>query len=263
MVCNDDGFDSPGIRILVDAVRKFTDDVWTVSPSTNQSARSRAYSIARDIRVRQFSERTFAVDGTPVDCAIIGLNGLIPGKRPDLVLSGVNEGTNLAEDIPASGTIGACLEAADQGVPAIAFSQVGTYKETEGGDWLAAKTILPELLPKLVSNLGATLPVLNVNFPQLETIEQFKGVKVTASGRRPISVQVDKKDNPNPSEYTFYFDLLRDDRATHSDSDIHYAFEKFVTVTPLVQSLTDYAGLSVINLEPLTVNFDKQTARKT
>jgi len=248
MVCNDDGFESEGIRILLDTIRSFSDDVWLVAPNTNQSARSRAYSIAQDVRVRQLDDRRFAVDGTPVDCAIVGLNGLIPGRRPDLVLSGVNEGTNLAEDIPVSGTIGACMEAVDQGIPAIAFSQVGTYQASEGGTWLATQEYLHELLPKLVGNLGPELPLLNVNFPQLKSREDLRGIKIVPSGRRPPAINVMNKVGNNADETIYYFDLLREDRGTYPDSDIHLALNGYVTITPLAWSPTNYSGLTRVEL---------------
>lgn len=248
LICNDDGFDSEGIRILLEAARRLSDDVWLAAPASNQSARSRAYSIARDVTVQQLDERRFAVAGTPVDCAIVGLNGLIPGKRPDLVLSGVNEGTNLAEDIPASGTIGACLEAVDQGVPAIAFSQVGTYKASEEGSWLAAESLLPDLLPKLAAQLGPDVPMLNVNFPQLRSADALKGVKVTASGRRKDPVHVQQKAGGTPGESIFYFDLLRDDVPRAPEGDIHFALDGYVTVTPLSWTLTNQQGLDRIDL---------------
>lgn len=249
MVCNDDGIQSRGIEILLNAIRAFTDDVWLVAPEKNQSARSRAYSIARDVHVQRQAPRRFAVSGTPVDCAIVGLNGLIPGKRPDLVLSGVNEGTNLAEDIPASGTIGACLEAVDQGIPAIAFSQVGTYSTDRDGSWLAAETQLPDLLPGLVANIGPTVPMLNVNFPQIRHSDQWRGTKVTASGKRPGPVHLTRRAGAVEGAQVFHYDILRDDRADYPDCDIYYAMEGYTTVTPLVWSLTHHAALDRITLD--------------
>jgi 5'-nucleotidase len=248
MICNDDGYDSEGIGILFEAAKQISDDVWLVAPATNQSARSRAYSIARDVRVQQLDARRYTVEGTPVDCAIIGLNGLLPGRRPDLVLSGVNEGTNLAEDIPTSGTIGVCLEAVDQGVPAIAFSQIGTYKAVEGGSWLASQFLLPLLLPKLVTNLKPEVPMLNVNFPQLNSGEDLKGIKVTHSGRRTEAVHVQKRKGDKMGESIYYFDLLRDDLPRDPEGDIHFALDGYVTITPLASDLTNTTGLGRINL---------------
>jgi 5'-nucleotidase len=139
LLVNDDGIESPGLAVLERAVRGFTGDVWTVAPRENQSARGRAYTLRRPVDCQRLAERRFAVEGTPVDCVLVALNGLIAGRRPDLVLSGVNQGTNLGEDIPASGTVGACLEAAEQGVPGIAFSQVGAYRAADDAVWASAE----------------------------------------------------------------------------------------------------------------------------
>lgn len=249
MVCNDDGYTGEGIKILLDLARQMSKDVWLVAPESNQSARGRAYSIDREVHVTQMGEREFSVRGTPVDCTIIGLNGLIPGKRPDLVLSGVNEGTNLAEDIPASGTIGACLEAVDQGIPALAFSQVGSYKASERGTWLAAESILPDLLPKLAAQLGPEVPMLNVNLPQLRSLDELKGIKVVASGRRKAPVYVKQKVSSKDGGQIFHYDLLREDVAREPYGDIFFAMNGFVTVTPLVSNLTSSRGLGCITID--------------
>ena len=123
VVVNDDGIDAHGLSILEHAARHCCEDVWVVAPAENQSGRGRALSWRQNVQVEPRGERRFAVHGTPADCVLIALNGLLGAQGADLVLSGINAGSNLANDIGSSGTVGACFEAAERGVPAIAFSQ--------------------------------------------------------------------------------------------------------------------------------------------
>ena len=232
LLVNDDGIDSAGLALLERAARGFTDDVWTIAPRENQSARGRAFTLRRPVGCRRLSERRFAIDGTPVDCIIVALNGLIPGRRPDLVLSGVNQGTNLGEDIPASGTVGACLEAAEQGVPAIAFSQVGVYRNSDEAAWASAAHHLPGLLPKLVAALEHPEMVLNVNFPRLDATGGIAGLSEVPAGRRkgPVMVETHKGDGNGA---TFVYDDLRANDPVSPDCDIDRAYAGHITITPL------------------------------
>jgi len=233
LLVNDDGIESAGLALLEHTARGFTDDVWTVAPRDNQSARGRAYTLRRPVGCRRLAERRFAVEGTPVDCVLVALNGLIPGRRPDLVLSGVNQGTNLGEDIPASGTVGACLEAAEQGVPGLAFSQVGAYRDSDEAAWACAEQHLPGLLPKLVSALDHHEMVLNVNFPRLGADGEIAGTCVVPAGRRKGPVMIETHEDDGNGTSTFYYDDLRahDPRAPHCDIDRAYAGH--ITITPL------------------------------
>lgn len=243
LLVNDDGIESPGLAVLERAVRGFTGDVWTVAPRENQSARGRAYTLRRPVDCRRLAERRFAVEGTPVDCVLVALNGLIAGRRPDLVLSGVNQGTNLGEDIPASGTVGACLEAAEQGVPGIAFSQVGAYRDAGDTVWASAERHLPGLLPKLAAALGHHEMVLNVNFPRLGADGTIAGTCVVPAGRRKGPVMIETHQDDGNGTATFVYDELRahDPRAPHCDIDRAYAGH--ITITPLKLDPTHEARL--------------------
>ncbi len=238
LLVNDDGIDSAGLALLERTVRRFTDDLWTVAPRENQSARGRAFSLRRPVDCRRLAERRYAIDGTPVDCVLIALNGLIPGRRPDLVLSGVNQGTNLGEDIAASGTVGACLAAAEQGVPGIAFSQVGAYLDPDGTAWTCAEQHLPGLLPKLVAMLGDHETVLNVNFPRLGAGSELAGTCVVPAGRRkgPVMVETHKDDGNGGT--TYFYDQLRAEDPMSPDCDIDRAHAGHITITPLKLDLT-------------------------
>ena len=123
LVTNDDGYDAEGIKLLTEIAESLAKEVWVVAPSEENSGAGHSLTVRRSIDVSQLSDRKFSVDGTPTDCVIIALNQLMRDSKPDLVLSGINRGVNIAEDVTYSGTIGAAYEAAIAGVRAIAFSQ--------------------------------------------------------------------------------------------------------------------------------------------
>lgn len=243
LVVNDDGIESAGLALLARAARGFTDDVWVVAPRRNQSARGRAYTLARPVECHHLDARRVAVEGTPVDCVLIALNGLIPGRRPDLVLSGVNQGTNLGEDIGASGTVGACLEAAEQGVPAIAFSQVGAYPAPLDAHWACAERHLPDLLPDLVAALADRRSVFNVNFPRLDEGAEAAGTAVVPAGRREGALLVQALEHDGDGRRSFFYDQLRPDVPAAPHCDIERVQAGYITVTPLTHGLTDETRL--------------------
>ena len=149
LVTNDDGIHAPGLKVLERIAKRLSRDVWVVAPETEQSAASHALTLRRPLRVRRLAARRFSVDGTPTDCALLGLRRIVPGRRPDLVLSGVNHGGNLGEDVTYSGTVAAALEATLLGVRAVAFSQV------RSGDgpvhWATAEHFAPGILARLAA----------------------------------------------------------------------------------------------------------------
>ena len=123
LVTNDDGVHAPGLKVLEAIARQLSDDVWVIAPETDQSGVSHSLSLNDPLRLREISSRHFAVKGTPTDCVIMGTRHVMNGSRPDLVLSGVNRGQNVAEDVTYSGTVAGALEGAILGVPSIALSQ--------------------------------------------------------------------------------------------------------------------------------------------
>src|SRR5918911_804563 len=123
LVTNDDGINAPGLRVLQDLARQLSEDVWVVAPETNQSGASHSLTLHEPLRCRQIDERAFAVRGTPTDCVIMAVRHVLLEHGPDLVLSGVNLGGNLAEDINYSGTIAGAFEGTQLGIRSIALSQ--------------------------------------------------------------------------------------------------------------------------------------------
>lgn len=123
LITNDDGIDAPGLKVLEDIARQFSDDVWVFAPDDNCSGYGRSLTLGKDLNVTHHDHQRMTCDGTPTDCMILAINHFMKDHKPDLVLSGVNLGMNIADDITCSGTIGAAWEAAVHNVPAIAMSQ--------------------------------------------------------------------------------------------------------------------------------------------
>ena len=139
LVSNDDGIDTPGIKVLERVARGLSKDVWVVAPETQQSAASHSLTLHRPLRLRKISRRRYAVNGTPTDCVFLAFNKILADGPPDLVLSGVNDGPNVGEDVTYSGTIAAAMEATLFGAPAVAFSQA--YGDDRKHHWGTAEAV--------------------------------------------------------------------------------------------------------------------------
>ena len=244
VVVNDDGIDAPGLSILERAARQCCEDVSVVAPAANQSGRGRALSWRQDVQVEPRGEMRFAVHGTPADCVMIALSGLLDGRGVDLLLSGVNAGSNLANDIGSSGTVGACFEAAERGVPAIAFSQ--RHAGTSGPNrWACAEQLTAQLLPRLFEALGSSRRVLNVNFPALSNGEAVAGLEVTHSGSREGPTSIEEKLSQR-GRRVFHIYTIREDEPNEPDCDLDLALRGYVTVTPLSLDQTRYEDLAAM-----------------
>ena len=242
VVVNDDGIDAHGLSILENAARRCCDDVWVVAPAENQSGRGRALSWRQNVQVEQRGERRFAVHGTPADCVLVALNGLLGARDADLVVSGVNAGSNLANDIGCSGTVGACFEAAERGVPAIAFSQRHAGRG-ERNLWACAEGLTAHLLPRLFDALCSPRRALNVNFPSLADGEVVAGVEVAHSGWREGPISIEEKP-PAHGRRVFHIYTIREDEPNEPDCDLDLVSRGYVTVTPLGLDQTRHEDLA-------------------
>ena len=242
VVVNDDGVEAHGLSILERAARHCCEDVWVVAPAGNQSGRGRALSWRQNVHVEPRGERRFAVHGTPADCVLVALNGLLGVRGADLVLSGVNAGSNLANDIGSSGTVGACFEAAELGVPAIAFSQ----RQAGGGErhrWDCAEGLTAHLLPRLFDALCSTRRVLNVNFPALVDGDAVAGLKVTHSGWREGPTSIEERPSTR-GRRVFHIYTIREDEPNEPECDLDLVRRGYVTVTPLGLDQTRHEDLA-------------------
>src|SRR3984885_1041043 len=183
LVTNDDGIHAPGLAVAEEIARALSDDVWVVAPETEQSGASHSLTLALPLRLRQIDSRHFAVSGTPTDCVMMAIAELMADAQPTLVLSGVNRGANLADDVTYSGTIAGAMEGTALGVPSIALSQAFT-----GGrdvDWSSAKMHGPRVIEKLISIGWPADVLMNVNFPD-GSADAVRGVEVTEQGKRDL-----------------------------------------------------------------------------
>lgn len=243
LLTNDDGIHAPGLAALERIARTLSDDVWIVAPETDQSGLAHSLTLNNPLRLRKVSDRHFAVNGTPTDCVIMGIQEVMGGK-PDLVLSGVNSGANMADDVTYSGTVAGAMEGALQGVRAIAMSQAYIFDGERKVPWDIAEAHAPALLDKL---LGVELPAntfLNVNFPN-GSAGEVKGVEVTAQGKLAFGMIAEqRRDGRGFPYYWLRFDGRKSD--LKPGTDVNALSEGFISVTPLKLDLTDHAARDAV-----------------
>jgi len=231
LVSNDDGHFSEGIRALAEAMAPLG-EVWVVAPDREQSASSHALSLFRPLRLEKVRERWYSVDGTPSDCSYLAINHLLRDRRPDIMVSGINHGANLADDVTYSGTVAAAMEATLLGVPSIAFSLVsrGQFDFTHAARF--ARSLVQVALGK--SLRPGTL--LNVNIPG--GVEP-RGYAVTNLGKHSYGNDVIEKDDPRGRKY-YWIGGTSFSHQDISGSDCNAVFhDRRVSVTPLHLDLTD------------------------
>jgi len=235
LVTNDDGIHAEGLAALERIAAKLSDDVWVCAPEYEQSGASRALTLSEPIRVRDVGPRRFAATGTPTDCVMLAIDELIEGPRPDLVLSGVNRGPNLAEDVTMSGTVAGAIEAMALGVPGIALSQAGA---PDAPDFFApAEVFAPGVISRLVETGWPADVVMNLNFPPRPPNE-ITEVEVTRQGFRDVKVRhAEKRTDLRGRDYYWVgFHPLRSEPA--DGTDLRAFYEGRISVTPLHIDLT-------------------------
>lgn len=235
LVTNDDGYLAAGIRVLADAMRE-VGDVDVVAPDREQSATSHSLTMHYPLRVRHPEERLAVVDGTPTDCVMLAVGELLADK-PDVVVSGINHGANLGDDVLYSGTVAAAMEATILGIPAIAVSHVGR----EHDDLPRWRDPLVRLIGQIVRR--SDIPpdtVLNINLPPVKP-EDVQGVRVTSLARRAYIGSLTRARDPNGREY-FWIGGGESKWWGRSELDTDYDAVRsgFISITPLHLDLTNY-----------------------
>jgi 5'-nucleotidase len=242
LLSNDDSVNATGFGVLERIAGAISDDVWVCAPETEQSGASHSLTIHRPLRLRQLGERRFAVDGTPTDCVLLAVNHLLADRKPDLVLSGVNHGRNIAEDVTYSGTIAAAMEATLLGIRSIALSQ--EFAEGSPPNWDAAETWGPEVVRRAISVAWPRGVLVNVNFPALPAGE-VKGISIVAHGNRKIGDELTERRDPRGRAY-FWIGTTRNDEALPPDTDAHTLADGRIAVTPLYLDLTHYPTIETL-----------------
>jgi 5'-nucleotidase len=232
LVSNDDGHFSEGLRALVDAVSPLG-EVWVVAPDREQSAASHSISLHRPLRMKEVRPRWYSVDGTPTDCAYLALNHILKDARPHLMVSGINHGANLADDVTYSGTVAAAMESALLGVPSIAFSLVARRHF----DFTAAARFARALAGAALERPLPPRMLLSVNVPG--DVAEPRGYRLTRLGKHTYGYEVVENTDPRGRKYYW----IGGTEYQHEDipgSDCNAVFlEKAISVTPLHLDLSD------------------------
>ncbi|WP_374764017.1 5'/3'-nucleotidase SurE [Yunchengibacter salinarum] len=237
LVCNDDGINAPGIALLEKIARRFSDDVWIIAPESEQSGAGHSLTLTHPLRIREVAAKRWAVQGTPTDCIMMAVGKIMKDCPPTLVLSGINRGGNLGEDITYSGTVSVAMEATLAGIPAIALSQC--IRPGQKTRWETAETMAPKVIQSLIEAHWDEGVLMNVNFPAFPP-EEVAGIQVTEQGRREInSNNIEERTDPRGFTY-YWFGLGREVGMPGHETDLKAAREKRISVTPLHMDLTHH-----------------------
>src|SRR3954464_6522641 len=244
LITNDDGVNARGLRLLESVVRQFSDDIWVVAPSEEQSGAGHSLTLTTPVRLRKHDERRFSVTGTPTDAVMLALAHVMKDSPPDVILSGINRGANLAEDVTYSGTVSAAMEGAMAGVPSIALSQA--YAKEGMGDtvpFAAAEAWAERVLAPLIGGGMPARTLVNVNFPALPP-EAVKGVRVAPQGRHDYArLRIVQRTDPRGYDY-FWFGLAPMVETPGHLTDLEVVADGYVAVTPLHLDLTHVPSLA-------------------
>lgn len=235
LIVNDDGIDGAGIKLLEEMACAISDDVWVVAPDEERSGTGHAISISHPIRYTQRGERHFSVRGTPADCALLGINTFLEGRKPDILLSGINSGPNLAEDVHYSGTCAAAIEGALLGIPSLALNQMRSYGNPP--HWETSQAFLPGIIDQLLGLEWRPGTFMNINVPNV-TPEEITGVRVTRQGQRlpggfmPVQ-RVDERTVPY-----FWVKISPNPPELEDGTDLHAVAHGAISVTPMRLDMT-------------------------
>ncbi|MFM5932131.1 MAG: 5'/3'-nucleotidase SurE [Novosphingobium sp.] len=245
LLTNDDGINAPGLNVLERIARQISDDIWICAPAEEQSGAGHSLTLTRPIRLNQHAERRFSVTGTPTDSVTMALKKIMPDK-PDLILSGVNRGANLGDDVTYSGTVSAAIEGALAGIPSIALSQV--YSKEGMADAVpfdAAEAWGAKVLKPLIDLPFAPRTLVNVNFPPLSAGE-VKGIRVVRQGFHDYARgSVVEGTDPRGYRY-FWFGLHGIEHTKGHESDLEAIDDGYIAVTPLQLDLTHEASIAML-----------------
>ncbi len=246
LLTNDDGIHAPGLEVLEDITRELAGEVWVCAPSEEQSGAGHSLTLHHPVRLQEHGDRRYAVTGTPTDAVNLALRKLFADGLPDLVISGVNAGENLGDDITYSGTISAAMEAALAGVPAIALSQ--SMRPRGGGEqhgFAATNGWAARVLGPLIRVPMARRTLVNVNFPALAA-DDVRGVRVVRQGFHDYS-RGSLVEGTDPRGRRYYWFGLEDmEHTLDHGTDLEAVADGFVAITPLQLDLTHHAAIGAL-----------------
>jgi 5'-nucleotidase len=246
LLTNDDGVNATGLAVLEKIARTFSDDIWIVAPAEEQSGAGHSLTLTTPVRLRKLGERRFCVTGTPTDSVMMGLANILKDDKPDLILSGVNRGANLGEDVTYSGTVSAAMEGALAGIPSIALSQC--YAKEGMGDtvpFAAAEAWAERVLAPLLAAPFAPRTLVNINFPALPP-EEVRGIRVVRQGLRDYGrTRIVRREDPRGYNY-YWFGLGPMLHTPGHSTDLEAIADGYVAVTPLHLDLTHDPSLATL-----------------
>lgn len=245
LLTNDDGINAPGLYVLEKIAAQLSDDIWICAPSEEQSGAGHSLTLNRPVRLRQHAERRFSVSGTPTDAVTMALRKVMPSP-PDLILSGVNRGANLGDDVTYSGTVAAAIEGALAGIRSIALSQV--YSKEGMADAVpfgAAEAWGAKVLRPLLGTPFPERTLVNVNFPPIAA-DRVAGIRVVRQGFHDYA-RGSLVEGTDPRGYPyFWFGLHGIEHTPGENSDLEAIRDGYVSVTPLQLDLTHDASLKAL-----------------
>jgi 5'-nucleotidase len=244
LITNDDGVNAEGIQALERAASKVVKEVWVVAPEKDSSGSSAYISLHEPIRAAQIGERKYSVFGTPSDCVIMACRHFLRDKPPAIVLSGINRGANLADDILFSGTTSAAMTGSFLGIPSVAFSQA--YHQSDQLSWSTSEHLVPIVLSRLNEFGWHKGVVYNVNFPDVP-LEKITAIESSRQGRGSIlAVEVESRVDRREVPY-YWFGFTRDKRDQETGTDIAALRRAAISVTPLKLDRTDHELLDSLS----------------
>jgi 5'-nucleotidase len=243
LITNDDGIHAEGLDVLERIALALSDDVTIVAPETDQSGVAHSLSLNDPLRLREIGPRRFAVKGTPTDCVIMGVRKIMRDAPPDLVLSGVNRGHNLAEDVTYSGTIAGAMEGTLLGVRSMALSQGYPPGDRLGTPFDCAEAHAPGLIRRLLKEELEPGILLNLNFPSCRP-EDVQGTSVAVQGRRDATfLELDERFDGRGNPY-FWIAFSRQRSEPSRGTDLAAIARQHISITPLRLDLTDEPSLT-------------------
>ena len=240
LITNDDGIHAPGLKVMEEIASSIATRITVVAPEFDQSGVAHSLSLNDPLRLRELSPSHFAVKGTPTDCVIMAVHKILQDAKPDLVLSGVNRGHNVAEDVTYSGTIAGAMEGTILGIPSIAMSQSYPPGNT-GAPWDCALTHAPGLLRKLLDAGIEPNTLVNINFPRCEA-SQVRGVAVTTQGRRDALLRIEERQDGRRNPY-YWIGFQRFNAVAAEGTDLAALADNRISVTPLRIDMTHQDGV--------------------
>ena len=241
LLVNDDGINALGLRVLERIAREFTSDIWIFAPETEKSGSSHSLTLNATVRIERISKKKYSVVGTPTDCVLMAINTIMKDTPPDLVLAGINQGLNIADDISYSGTVAAAMEGALLGFPSISLSQQSNYARRT--NWSVAKRFAPEIISRLLSVKWRRDVFMNINFPD-HPEENVSEIIAVRQGRRSKSYQIVEVADPRKNNLYMIGNPHPGQSLGHGDADNKAVERGAISITPLHVNQTHAGALS-------------------